>query len=119
MNRTIVLILLTLALCGCVNEPEKISGSEFQAMFRSGDITTVVHAEYVCEQDERVYLRESKMSVMDERVRVKRYFYTNRSELDPAFYETLTPRTDCSQFRKELLIKDKETRSRTLEVSVK
>lgn len=109
MNKTILILLLSLGLCGCVNEPEKISGSEFQAMFRSGDITTVVHAEYVCEQDERVYLRESKMSVMDEKVSVNRYFYTDKSELDPAFYETLTPRTDCSQFRKELLIKEQKS----------
>lgn len=109
MNKTILILLLALGLCGCTNEPEKISGSEFISIIREGHADTMMHSEYVCERDDRVYLSESKMSVMDEKVWVKRYFYTNKDELDEEFYQTLTPKNDCSQFLKELVIKEEKS----------
>jgi hypothetical protein len=97
------LLMAAMALClaGC-DEPDKISGVEFQARITTDKSDMVIHAEYVCEEGQNVYLRESSKSIMDDKIWVKRYYYTDKSELDADFYATLTPKVNCpAMFYKE------------------
>lgn len=93
-GKLIYLVVMVLFLAGC-DEPEKISGAEFRSKIRTGKPATAIHAEYLCEEGEKVYLRESSMSLMDDKILVKRYYYTHKSELDEDFYQSLTPKAEC------------------------
>ena len=82
-------IVLVLGLVGCQQQPRHVSGGEFQREYELRHQQTMHYANYLGEQDGKVFLRRKNMSLLNQREWREELLYTTVEELDPSFLSEL------------------------------